>query len=211
MNMKQCITSCLLSITFVAVVLLSFTDCVYGSHSSSWSAWDVDSFTKPVTITFSNSNYSPIWVCIFAVIQLILLWVLRKPSVCWAGIVLNIAGNIFPVLRYIFIAQASVSISTMFSDTYYGTTTYTFGTPVYMIISLSVLITILYIFLFAFRRETNSGLIQVQANPYSVNGAYAYPGSGETEKLINGDNSNQDNGGNIDPISGEEGNEGTLN
>ena len=102
-------------------------------------------------------------------------------------------------------------IERMFTDTYPSYNEYYFEPPFYYIITLSVLITILYIFLFAFRRETNSGLIQVQANPYSVNGAYEYPGSGETEKLINGNNSNPVNNGNIDPVSGEGSNEGTLN
>lgn len=210
MNMKQCISSCLLSIALIIIPLISFTDCVYVTHHPSWSAWG-DTFMNPGEITFSYTNYSPMWVCIFTGIQLILLWVLRKPFACWIGVVLNFLGAIYPGLSMLSRTYASETMNDAIFDYKFAYNGYSFEAPVYWIFTLSVAVIILYIVLFAFRRETDKGLIHVQANPYPVNGMNAYPGSGETEKLINGDNSNQDNGGNIDPISGEEGNEGTLN
>ena len=101
MNKKQRILSCLLSVILVAVLVISFTNCVYVVHHPAWSPLSSYDFTEANKITTFYTNYSPIWVCVFTVIQLILLWVLRKPFACWFGIVLNIVGTIFPSVSMI--------------------------------------------------------------------------------------------------------------
>lgn len=190
MNKKQCILSCLLSVIIVVVLLLSFTDCAYVVHHPSWSPWDIDSFMNASKITTYYTNYSPIWVCVFTVIQLILLWVLRKPFACWFGIVLNIIGTILPGFYMVTSAPFAKMMESAVYDVYYEYNEYTFQPPFYWIIILSAVITTLYVILFIFRRENKKGLIHIQASESPVNGMNAYPSSGETEKLVTGENSN---------------------
>ena len=101
MNKKQCILSSILSVILVAVVLLSLTDCAFVTHHPSWSPWSTDGFLTAQKITTYYTDYSPSWVGVFTAIQLILLWVLRKPFACWFGIVLNIVGTVFPWFRMV--------------------------------------------------------------------------------------------------------------
>ena len=202
MNKKLCILSCLLSFVLVAVLLISFTNCVYVVHHPSWSAWSPDAFDAERSTSF-YTNYSPLWVSIFTVIQLILLWIFRKPFVCWFGIVLNIVGTLFPGFRMILSALTGKMLKDAFYDYTPSYDEYTFKTPFYLIIILSIAITTLYIILFIFRRKAKAGLIAIQANASPVNGMNAYPSSGETEKLITGENSC--------PVIEEDGNKGSLN
>ena len=203
MNKKQCILSSILSVILVAVVLLSLTDCAFVTHHPSWSPWSTDGFLTAQKITTYYTNYSPLWVGVFTGFQLFLLWVLRKPFACWLGIVLNIVGTILPWFRMVMEAPIEKWSESMFTDVYNTYNEYVFEPPFYCIMILSAAIIVLYIILFVFRRKNMKRMTPVQA--------YAYPGSGETEKLINVSNSNPVNSENTDQVSGEEGNEGTLN
>jgi hypothetical protein len=154
-------------------------------------------------ITTYYTNYSPLWVGFFTGFQLFLLWALRKPFACWLGIVLNIVGTILPWFRMVMEAPIEKQFESMFTDVYSTYNEYVFEPPFYCIMILSAAIIVLYIILFVFRRKNMKGMTSVQA--------YAYPGSGETEKLINVSNSNPVNSENTDQVSGEGSNEGTLN
>ncbi len=202
MNKKQFILSCLLSVVLVAVLLISFAKCAYVVYHPAWSSWSPNSFGDYGRSLSFYINYSPLWVGIFTVIQLILLWVLRKPFLCWFGIVLNIVGTGFPGFRMYVDSLTGKILKDAFTDSYPAYSDYTFETPFYFILFLSAVITVLYIILFVFRRKTKAKTIPVQTSAYPVNGQNAYPFSGETEKLVTGENSY--------PVFGEAGNTGSL-
>ena len=129
MNKKQFILSCLLSVVLVAVLLISFAKCAYVVYHPAWSAWSPNSFGDYGRSLSFYINYSPLWVGIFTVIQLILLWVLRKPFLCWFGIVLNIVGTGFPGFRMYVDSLTGKILKDAFTDSYPAYSDYTFQTP----------------------------------------------------------------------------------
>ena len=130
-----------ITVLLLAIVLLSFTKCVTVTHHPGFSAWAEETWGRPLVV--SKTGYSPVFICILTGIQLILLWVCKKRFCCWIGMLLNIVATAGPIRVRLF--------SNHLEETKYAIPDYidphdiySFSWPVYLIISIGIVIIVLY-------------------------------------------------------------------
>ena len=154
-NQEELFISFLISASLIVIVILSFTDCVTVTHHSGFSPWSTEYLTSLLssqsinqTTVYSQSFY-PVFFCIYTAVQLLLLWLGRKRSVCVIGLILNIFffGTF---LFYLFALGGMKPIAYDLSPEY---NEYVYGIPVYVIFALGAAVTVLYFFLLHFRKK----------------------------------------------------------
>ena len=154
MSEEEKFYSFLISIALIAIVILSFTDCVIVTHHPSWSPWYLNAFSPDARQTsVYTTNYSPVFVCILTAIQLLLLWLVRKKFVCIICFLLNIIATVFPAFSKLYLSYSIKRLNDAIYDYESAYNEYVFGTPVYVIIGLGAGVTVLYFILLHFRKK----------------------------------------------------------
>ena len=149
MSSEEWIITIMISVALIVIVIFSFTGCITVTHHPSWSGWS----SKPSKVTVYTTGYLPVYVCILTAGQLLLLWLVNKKFVCILGVILNFFATVIPLPYLSFKASVEVAMKDFFTDYTPEYNEYVFGTIVYLIIGIGVVVTVLYFVLLHYRRK----------------------------------------------------------
>lgn len=135
-NPNKLIIFALLLIAFAA---LSFAPCLVKT-THSWLGVIIDGERTETTVTVSRQNYLPLFCCIVTLLELCLFRCTRSGFIL-LGLFLNLIKTIVPIIA----ANLETLIQELFSA---ASTTYSFSAVGYILVGLSIVISILYIVFF---------------------------------------------------------------
>ena len=159
MSSEEWIITIMISVALIAIVIFSFTGCVTVTHHPVWSAWDISTWNSEMytgpngKTTVYTTSYSPVFVCIFTAVQLLLLWLVNKKFVCVLGVILNIFATVLPVLSFKYFNMMGVWMKDNIYDYTPAYNEYAFGIIVYLIIGIGLVVTAWYFVLLHYRRK----------------------------------------------------------
>lgn len=171
MSKEEKIDSIIISAVLTVIAALSFVESLKIVTHHSWSPWG-SSFGGKVTT--DHIGYYPVFICIFVILQLILLWAVRKKSfICIICSVLDLFATMGPLVWLLYRATIERKLAEewdkMVSDYYHGYIEVEFKWPVFVIMVLGAAVFILYLILFNHRKE------RVHLDYLSTIGNYAKP------------------------------------
>ncbi len=141
-----------ISVLAVAVVVFCLTKCVVVTNHPSFNAWDIDTWDQK--ITREKTTYSPLMVIICSVTELILLWVVKERFIYAVGFLLNGIGAFGPYVIMRFFQYTLEKMNNSMYDYASAYAEYKFLYPVYIIIAIGAVISVLYIVLFILHKKT---------------------------------------------------------
>lgn len=154
-SQEELFISFLISAALIVIVILSFTDCVTVTHHPGFSPWSTEYLTSLLSSQSTNQttvytqSFWPVFFCIYTPVQLLLLWLGKKRSVCVIGLILNI----YFFGTFLFYLFALGGMKPIAYDLHPEYNEYVYGIPVYVIFALGAAVTVLYFFLLHFRRK----------------------------------------------------------
>ncbi|MBQ6164054.1 MAG: hypothetical protein IJK23_06225 [Clostridia bacterium] len=148
---KTGVVAFIITVLLVAAALLSFTECVTVTHHAAFNAFSGEMGQADSIVT--QERYSPVFLGVLTLAELILLWAIKKRFTCWIGILLNITATAGPCVFMTARKIASEMIAESIYDYRPAYNEYRFALPVYLILLLGCAVTVLYIILFRWRKN----------------------------------------------------------
>jgi len=155
MSKKEKVYSVIISALLTVIAALSFVESLKIVTHHSWSP--LSSFDGG-KVTTEHIGYYPVFICIFIILQLILLWAVRgKSFICIICAVLDLFATMGPFVMLLYEATIQRAMNKymekMITDVINGYIEVEFKWPVYVILSLGIAAFIFYFVLMKHRRE----------------------------------------------------------
>jgi len=137
----------------VGVAVLCLTKCVNVTHHPEFNAFGGSNWVPKDRFEIFNSMYSPIVVIICSVAELVVIWALKMRFIYVDGLLLNLIGTIGPYIWMIYSQSVNNILNSHISDYSSSYNEYKFLFPVYIIIAIGGVISVLYIVLLILNRK----------------------------------------------------------
>ena len=160
MSKEEKIYSIIISAVLMVIAALSFIESVTLIIHHPWSPWKIRVGGEVIT---EHIGYYPIFICILILLQLILLWVIRKRFILIICALLDLLAAMGPFVMLLYAATIERAIlETMGKISYDGHSGYIeveFKWPVYVIMFLGIAVFFLYLFLRNNRKESLTPIV----------------------------------------------------
>ena len=152
MSKEEKIYSIIISAVLAVIAALSFIESVTVKILHGWGM----SLNRKITEVYTG--YFPVFICILILLQLILLWVIRKRFILITCALLDLLATIGPFVMLLYAATIERAIleerEKHIYDVYYGYIEVKFKWPVYVILVLGIVVFFLYLVLRNHRKES---------------------------------------------------------
>ena len=159
-----------ISLALIVITVLSFTHCFTVTHHPEFSAWGPHDPYSNNRITVTSEGFSPVLMCVFTAIQLILLWFVDKFFACIAGGILNFYATAIKALQYFLADMGNKILVDHIYDYSPSYSEYSFRITAYLIVVIGIAVTFLYIALLFYRTKRISSKTNVEIDTNIIEG-----------------------------------------